>query len=350
MIEPSCRRVSRLSDSGRRAGSASAGTSRAQPAPVGGVDWHFAADHQPCRDPAAQGLALAVEVRHAYQLGSGPLPDIEDLIGRLTGVDVAYRDLGGASGFCAVDPDRRTAIVLIGIGLKDTAERQRFTAAHELAHLLFPGDPKHRPSLGPTRPAEETRADEFARHLLIPLAGVTSWLQTNGLTEVTESELAALANTFRVSPQVVLIQLTTLRRAPIGLGESAVPTGRQLAYRHGWALPTTWRSPSQAGNDHQCASWIEPPRHTGWASSALRHWPSCWGSHCPRHGASLAEAGVVPAQRSTDQVVAAALSGHHMAGLVPDEQAQSMVRKIIDGDLTGDQVVEQLRASLPTGD
>jgi transcriptional regulator with XRE-family HTH domain len=51
------------------------------------------------------------EVRRAYQLGYGPLAEVEDLIGQLTGVDVAYRDLGGASGFCAVDPDRGTAIV-----------------------------------------------------------------------------------------------------------------------------------------------------------------------------------------------------------------------------------------------
>jgi hypothetical protein len=42
-----------------------------------------------------------------------------------------------------------------------------------LAHLLFPGDPKHR--AGADRTPEEVRADEFARNLLIPLAGVASW-------------------------------------------------------------------------------------------------------------------------------------------------------------------------------
>jgi transcriptional regulator with XRE-family HTH domain/Zn-dependent peptidase ImmA (M78 family) len=299
--------------------------------------------------PAAQGLALATEVRRAYQLGYGPLPEVDDLIGQLTGVDVAYHDLGGASGFCAVDPDRGTAIVLIGTGPNETAERQRFTAAHELAHLLFPGDPKHRVSVDTDWPPEEVRADEFARNLLIPLAGVSSWLQANGVTKVTEAELAALANTFRVSPRVVLIQLTKLRRAPAGIRQGALPTGRQLAYRHGWgsaydlaqSVARTERPPvrivNRATQAYQLGKLGLPPlaRLLGQSLSEAR--------------ASLAEAGIVPIQRTSDQAVAAALSGHRMAGLAPDDQAEDMVRKVVDGDLTADQVVKQLRAGLSAG-
>ena len=297
--------------------------------------------------PAAQGLALATEVRRAYQLGHGPLPDVEDLIGQLTGVDVAYRDLGGASGFCAVDPDRGTAIVLIGTGPNETAERQRFTAAHELAHLLFPGDPKHR--AGADRTPEEVRADEFARNLLIPLAGVASWLRASGLAEVTEAELAALANTFRVSPRVVLIQLAKLRLAPAGVGEGSLPTGRQLAYRHGWG-PAYDLAQSVARTERP------PVRVVDRATQAYRlgklglpPLARLLGQSLGEAGASLAEAGIVPIQRTSDEVVAAALSGHRMAGLAPDERAEEMVRQVVDGDLTADQAVERLRADLPAG-
>jgi len=297
--------------------------------------------------PAAQGLALAVEVRRALQLGHGPLPDVDDLIGQLAGVDVAYCDLGGASGFCAVHPDRGTAIVLIGTGPTETAERQRFTAAHELAHLLFPGDPKHR--AGAERTPEEVRADEFARNLLIPRPGVAAWLHANGVIEVTEAELAALANTFRMSPRVVLIQLAKLRRAPVGIREGNLPTGRQLAYRHGWgpaydlaqAVARTQRPPvrivDRATQAYRLGKLGLPPlvRLLGQSLAQAR--------------ASLAEAGMVPAQRTTDQAVAAALSGHRMAGLAPDEQDEDLARKVVDGDLTADQVVEWLRSDFLAG-
>jgi Zn-dependent peptidase ImmA (M78 family)/transcriptional regulator with XRE-family HTH domain len=297
--------------------------------------------------PAGQGRSLAAEVRRACQLGHGPLFDVDDLIGQLTGVDVAHRDLGGVSGFCAVDPDRGTAIVLIGTGLNETAERQWFTAAHELAHLLFLGDPKHRAPAGPVRPPQELRADEFARHLLIPLDGVSSWLRANGVDEVTEAELAALANTFRVSPQVALIQLRNLGRAPASVGESTLPTGRQLAYRHGWGA---------AYDLAQSVARMERPpvRIVDRATQAYRlgklglaPLARLLGQSLREAKASLAEAGVVPVQRTTDDTVVAALSGHLMAGLTPDNQAQAMARQIVDADLTAEQVVERLRADLP---
>ena len=297
--------------------------------------------------PARQGRSLAGEVRRAHQLGSGPLPDVDDLIGQLTGVDVAHRDLGGVSGFCAVDPDRGTAIVLIGTGPNETAERQRFTAAHELAHLLFPGDPKHRTPAGPVRPPEELRADEFARHLLIPLDGVTSWMQANGVEEVTEAELAALANTFRVSPRVALIQLTTIGRAPAAVGEGSLPTGRQLAYRHGWGA---------AYDLAQSVAGVERPpvRIVDRATQAYRlgrlglaPLARLLGQPMPEARASLAEAGVVPVGRTADDTVAAALSGHFMAGLTPDGQARAIARQVVDRDVTADRAVARLRAGLP---
>jgi len=299
--------------------------------------------------PAGQGRSLAAEVRRTYQLGYGPLSDVDDLVGQVTGVDVAHRDLGGVSGFCAVDPDRGTAIVLIGTGTGETAERQRFTAAHELAHLLFPGDPQHRGAAGPVRPPPELRADEFARHLLIPCDGVSSWLRANGVNEVTEAELAALASTFRVSPRVALIQMRDLGRAPASVAAGGLPTGRQLAYRHDWGA---------AYDLVQSVARMERPpvRIVDRATQAYRlgklglaPLARLLGQPLREAKASLAEAGVVPVGRTADDTVAAAVSGHLMAGLTPEHRARAMARQIIDGDLTAEQVVEQLRAGLPAG-
>ncbi|MGH8573896.1 MAG: antitoxin VbhA family protein, partial [Gammaproteobacteria bacterium] len=154
---------------------------------------------------------------------------------------------------------------------------------------------------------------------------------------------------FRVSPRVVLIQLAKLRRAPVGVGEGSLPTGRQLAYRHGWG-PAYDLAQSVARTERP------PVRIVDRATQAYRlgklglaPLARLLGQSSGEARASLAEAGVVPIQRTRDQAVAAALSGHRMAGLAPDERAEDMVRQVVDGDLTADQVVQRLRAGLPAG-
>jgi len=79
----------------------------------------------------------------------------------------------GVSGVCATDPVRATSLVLVDSN--EVADRQRFTLAHELGHLLF-GDRAHVDTIEGRRTALEVRCDEFARNLLIPVDGVTAWL------------------------------------------------------------------------------------------------------------------------------------------------------------------------------
>lgn len=303
----------------------------------------------PNTSPAVQGRAAAAGIRTLHGLGSGPIADIDELIEQVTGIDVVHRDLGSVSGFCAVDPDRGTAIVLVGTGAGETAERQRFTAAHELAHLVFPGDPRHQAPIAQVRPPYEVRADEFARHLLIPLDGVLSWLQANEVAEVTEAELAGLANTFRVSPEVGFIQLRTLGLPPVGLSRDSLPTGRQLAYRHGWgsaydlaqSVARTQRPPvrivDRATRAYESGKLGLPPlaRLLGLSLEDAR--------------SALSEAGVLPPRRDANEVIAAAVAGHRMAGLVPDAAARATARRIVDGDLTADEAVQRLRDDLLAG-
>lgn len=296
---------------------------------------------------AEQGSAAAAGIRELCGFGFGPLAEVDELIEQVTGVDVVHRELGAVSGFCAVDPDRGTAIVLVNTA--DTAERQRFTAAHELAHLVFPGDPRHRSSQGPRRPPAEVRADEFARHLLIPLDAVSAWLAANDVAEVTESDLAALANVFRVSPEVAFIQLRELGRPPVGMDQGDLPTGRRLAYRHGWG-PAYDLAQAVARAGRPSVRLVDrATRAYQTGKLGLPPLASLLGQSLGQARSSLSEAGVVPPQRRGDETLAAALTGHLMAGLSPDADARAVAREVVDGDLTADQAVERLRADLRPG-
>jgi hypothetical protein len=58
---------------------------------------------------------------------------------------------------------------------------------------------------------------------------------------------------------------------------------------------------------------------------------------------------VLPPRRDANEVIAAAVAGHRMAGLVPDAAARATARRIVDGDLTADEAVQRLRDDLPAG-
>ena len=182
--------------------------------------------------PAKRGAALAAAVREHLQAGAAPIVDLAVVLQDLTGVDVGTAPLGSASGACVRDPDRDTSIVLVNS--THVPERQRFTHAHELGHLLW-GDGSHVDEADGQRTPEEQRCDEFARQLLIPLEGVKSWMARHHAvetgSEVPERMLASLAHYFQVSPAVAAIQLQKLGYAvELVKGRSS----RGLAYKYGW--------------------------------------------------------------------------------------------------------------------
>lgn len=298
----------------------------------------------PAVDPAAdapeQGRSAAAGIRDGHDLGGGPIADIDELVEQLTGVDVVRRRLDGVSGFTAVDPDRDVAVVLVGA--TETAERQRFTTAHELAHLVFPGDPRHQVWTGDDKPREEIRADVFARHLLIPVDGVSSWLAGHGVDVVTEAELAALAAVYGVSPLVALIQLEHLGRAPVDVDRQRLPTGRALAYRHG-------RGPAYDLAQSSALAGRPAVRLVDRATRAYREGKlglpplaRLLGMTVSDARRVLTDAGVTPAQPSGAAMVDSVLAGHLMAGLTPTEDDRRMAERIVAGEVTAQRSVERL--------
>jgi transcriptional regulator with XRE-family HTH domain len=179
-----------------------------------------------------QGRAAARAVRDALRLGDAPIADVAGVIEDLTGTDVGTAALPtGVSGVCVTDPERATSIILVDS--THVAERQRFSLAHELGHLLF-GNSTHVDATSTERTPREILCDEFARHLIIPESGIRAWLSANCAGEVDERAMALLARHFGASPDVTRIQLDRMTLLPGGLGDSPLPTGRRWAYQYGW--------------------------------------------------------------------------------------------------------------------
>ncbi|MFI0162713.1 helix-turn-helix domain-containing protein [Streptomyces albidoflavus] len=182
-----------------------------------------------------QARELAHSVRQALHLGCAPIADIDELIEQLTGVDTAVLKLPKTTeGFTATDPERATT--LIAVRACDVPERQRFSFAHELGHLLW-NDGAQVHQLGGERTPGERRCDTFARHLLAPEEGIESWLSTEHLqgSGIDERTVALLARHFRVSFIVILIQLEVMSLiTEEQKNELKGPTGAQLAQKYGW--------------------------------------------------------------------------------------------------------------------
>ncbi|HEY1616677.1 MAG TPA: XRE family transcriptional regulator [Streptosporangiaceae bacterium] len=186
--------------------------------------------------PARRGQVVARRVREALGFGIAPIGDLVAAIERLTGIDVGTMPLPpGVAGVCAVDPERATSLVLVNSN--DVAERQRFTLAHELAHLVM-GGIAHVDAVGGHRTAEEVLCDEFAWNLVLPADGVRAWLTSSGANagsaDIDERLMALMARYFGASPEVTRIQLDRMGLLPGQFRDAALPTGRQWAYRYGW--------------------------------------------------------------------------------------------------------------------
>lgn len=144
---------------------------------------------RPTADATASGRQLARDLRAHLGLGLHPIDDIEGLLEDL-GVRVIGRPLGDGdealAGVCTTHPAFRAAL----INTDQWGTRQRFTAAHELGHLLF-GDAEaagwhddHDADMrsGSTS-TQEIRANAFAAELLLPLDAVEARVTRTGVTE-----------------------------------------------------------------------------------------------------------------------------------------------------------------------
>jgi Zn-dependent peptidase ImmA (M78 family) len=193
-----------------------------------------------------QGRARADAFREEHRLGHVPLPDLVSLIELTQDIDVAVLDAEpDEHGMTMRDPVRN--VVVVAVARTRNPMRQRSTLAHELGHVLF-GD------FGPSKARDwdkrspaEIRADAFARHLLVPLAGLGAVLaDRNAGSPVSMPELSALVQRFKASPSLVSIQLNKAGLiSPAQKTDWMALSTRSLASRFGWSdLYEGWQQES----------------------------------------------------------------------------------------------------------
>ncbi|WP_208861782.1 helix-turn-helix domain-containing protein [Mycobacteroides salmoniphilum] len=146
-----------------------------------------------CGDPAQ----AATELRAAWSMAAGPIPDVYWLLDH-NDVVVVQRV------FDQVDQDAfsvwtRGVVPLIVVRRGLSTDRQRFTVCHELGHLLLHNGPG---------PEQEQEADRFAAEFLMPSADIAPQLQ--GLTTGDFDRLLDLKQQWRVSVGALIQRAKTL--------------------------------------------------------------------------------------------------------------------------------------------
>lgn len=175
----------------------------------------------------------ASEFRERLGLGIAPIRDLPALIAAGARVDVAILDMPtGLDGMTRSDP--QSGAFIVAVATTDNPERQRFSLAHELGHIIFGDFADNMSTVHSTGPAE-TRAHEFARHFLAPLEGVRRLVESMSGTS-DEQLVSGVVQHFGISPKPATIQLHAVgaisAASKAALGDI---TSQTLATRYGWS-------------------------------------------------------------------------------------------------------------------
>lgn len=153
----------------------------------------------------------AIELRERWKLGTDPLPDLVQLLEE-RGVKVALLNLPAgvfgsmAQGTVKMGRALKPVAAIVLNNSHQSGERQRFTLAHELAHLVLDAkaldDKTH-----------EKAADRWAGAFLVPKAALLA--ETGAHRQnITVAELLSLKRLFGVSVLVILSRLRQLDVLP----------------------------------------------------------------------------------------------------------------------------------------
>ena len=172
----------------------------------------------------ADAEKAAIKLRHKWEIGKQPIHSVYELL-FCYGIHVLEIDLGctnvdGLSTFV----NKTIPIIIVNIRTNTTTERKRFTALHELCHLLFRLRPdnaeRHRAYLDNLKPipytvtikqpTEERLCDLFASAMLMPEDCV---LRRFGKirTDVSIQEFIATRNLYGISIAAQVHRLHDLR-------------------------------------------------------------------------------------------------------------------------------------------
>jgi transcriptional regulator with XRE-family HTH domain len=209
-----------------------------------------------------QGEAAAALFRRDLGLGDEPLsPDFEDQTDDWFGVHIAIEPLGdGIAGLCA----KASSVAVALVNSDAPWGRQRFTTAHEVAHVVFgdldDGGLHIDEDLRADGLVKEMRANAFATHLLMPASGLRS-LVGGGDYERVEDILRAQFH-FGVSREAIAWHLLNLGLADQSLCARVRGTPAVVLAR-GTDLADTWLV-----DDERRQQWAPPAKLYAAALSA----------------------------------------------------------------------------------
>jgi Zn-dependent peptidase ImmA (M78 family)/transcriptional regulator with XRE-family HTH domain len=175
------------------------------------------------RAPSTVGTPNAIEhcadrMRQAWGLGFDPIPDLADMLEshgiRVVFVDIAEPRFDGLAATV-------NGIPVIAVGKSWPGDRQRFTMAHELGHLLLKGRLRGID--------EEAACNRFAGAFLFPARAVVQELGEKR-HQIELRELAILKNEYRLSMIGILFRAKDLQIICDGVFGSMI----RYFSRRGW--------------------------------------------------------------------------------------------------------------------
>jgi len=131
------------------------------------------------------------------------------------GVLVEKSDLKGCDGWCV----RLGAVAIIRVNSRSSANRQRFTLAHELSHLILGTKPDVATQPFYSNSTEERNADSLAAELLVPESSARTFIGNN--LPVDALGLKRLAKEAKVSPIMAACRIVSMAKV-LGLRNAAV--------------------------------------------------------------------------------------------------------------------------------
>ena len=174
-------------------------------------------------DDAAEAEHAALGLRISWGLGLEPIPNLVELLEE-RGIKVLSINLNNIDGLTAqVRRQGRSVASVIVLNRGDWGERQRFTAAHELGHIVLDISPKV---------DDEIAANRFAGAFLMPAATLRAEIGKHRKS-MGWSELFDLKRLFGVS-----VQALTYRCRDLGIFGNALfrLLFREFS-RRGWCSP-----------------------------------------------------------------------------------------------------------------
>ncbi|MBP2334012.1 Zn-dependent peptidase ImmA (M78 family)/transcriptional regulator with XRE-family HTH domain [Saccharothrix coeruleofusca] len=272
-----------------------------------------------------EGRAAAERFRQEHHLGTQPLGDLVALIEQTTGIDVAVLDAGpDEHGLTMRDPTR--GAVFIGVARTQNPMRQRSTLAHELGHVLFQDWRDSTAGNWSERTPAEVRADDFARHLLVPIDGLREFL---GAREtITRSDLSAIVQRFLVSPAIAAIALHQAEYIDTATKQEWMAlSAPHLAIRFGWG--DQYRALQVESDQRRAPQRLLARAIRGYVEGVLpvQAIATLRGVESAVVEADLGEAGVVPVERPVVWADPAELPDVHV-----DLEALDEALDALDGD------------------